>query len=131
MNAALETPVEPAVVSVPSPIALTSPARVSTAAGSSIAYTYKRFPLTIVRGDGVTLFDDAGNSYLDCMSGIATNALGYNDAGVNAAIVHRLGVVADRVGARDGQGSTEDGFRRTPRHAEGVRSCRMSTAELL
>ena len=90
MNAALETPVEPAVVPVPSPIALTPPAPVSTAVASSIAYTYKRFPLTIVRGDGVTLFDDAGNSYLDCMSGIATNALGYNDAGVNAAIAEAL-----------------------------------------
>ena len=92
MNAALETPVEPVMAPVPSPIA-TAPvpaAPVSAAAASSIAYTYKRFPLTIVRGDGVTLFDDAGNSYLDCMSGIATNALGYNDAGVNAAIAEAL-----------------------------------------
>jgi acetylornithine/N-succinyldiaminopimelate aminotransferase len=57
---------------------------------SSIAYTYKRFPLTIVRGEGVTLYDDAGRSYLDFMSGIATNAFGYNDAGVNGAIAEAL-----------------------------------------
>jgi acetylornithine/N-succinyldiaminopimelate aminotransferase len=88
MNAALAIAVEPSapdvpVPSVPAPVA-------STAATSSIAYTYKRFPLTIVRGDGVTLYDDAGRAYLDCMSGIATNALGYNDAGVNAAITEAL-----------------------------------------
>jgi acetylornithine/N-succinyldiaminopimelate aminotransferase len=81
MTPAVETELPPAVV--PVPVA-------TTVAGSSIAYTYKRFPLTIVRGDGVQLFDDAGRSYLDCMSGIATNALGYNDAGVNAAISEAL-----------------------------------------
>ena len=86
MNAALETPVRPSDASVPNPAA----PLMSAAAASSIAYTYKRFPLTIVRGDGVTLWDDAGTAYLDCMSGIATNALGYNDAGVNAAIAEAL-----------------------------------------
>jgi acetylornithine/N-succinyldiaminopimelate aminotransferase len=70
--------------------AVTVPDVPTSALPSSIAYTYKRFPLTIVRGDGVTLFDDAGNRYLDFMSGIATNALGYNDAGVNAAIADAL-----------------------------------------
>ena len=84
MNTALETPIAPSAnVTVPAAAAPTAPA-------SSIAYTYKRFPLTIVRGDGVTLYDDQGRSYLDCMSGIATNAFGYNDAGVNAAIVEAL-----------------------------------------
>ena len=87
MNAALETPIAPSAdVIVPTEPAVAAP----TAPASSIAYTYKRFPLTIVRGDGVTLYDDAGRSYLDCMSGIATNAFGYNDAGVNAAIAEAL-----------------------------------------
>ncbi len=96
MNAALAAPVAPSPVA-PSPVApltaaptpLTQPA-IAEHAPSSIAYTYKRFPLTVVRGDGVTLWDDAGRSYLDFMSGIATNALGYNDAGVNAAIAKGL-----------------------------------------
>ena len=87
MNAALATPIAPSsdgtVPAEPAVAAQTAPA-------SSIAYTYKRFPLTIVRGDGVTLYDDAGRSYLDCMSGIATNAFGYNDAGVNAAIAEAV-----------------------------------------
>ena len=88
MNAALATPVEP---STPDMTMLSAPVpAASTASPSSIAYTYKRFPLTIVRGEGVTLYDDAGRAYLDCMSGIATNALGYNDAGVNAAIAEAL-----------------------------------------
>ena len=88
MNAALATPVESSAPDRTTPSAGASLA--STAATSSIAYTYKRFPLTIVRGEGVTVYDDAGRAYLDCMSGIATNALGYNDAGVNAAIAEAL-----------------------------------------
>ena len=88
MNAGLVSPMSPPVLADASPVAAV-PVMPAVAA-SSIAYTYKRFPLTIVRGDGVTLFDDAGNAYLDCMSGIATNALGYNDAGINNAIAEAL-----------------------------------------
>jgi predicted acetylornithine/succinylornithine family transaminase len=44
----------------------------------------------IVRGDGVTLTDAEGKQYLDLASGIAVNALGYNDAGVKAAIATAL-----------------------------------------
>jgi acetylornithine/N-succinyldiaminopimelate aminotransferase len=84
MNATLMARATPSA----SPALVSLPAK--TAAESSIAYTYKRFPLTIVRGDGITLYDDAGRAYLDFMSGIATNALGYNDAGVNAAIAEAL-----------------------------------------
>lgn len=89
MNAALLTPVELTSSDVQAPVTAAAVATPSDVP-SSIAYTYKRFPLTIVRGDGVTLYDDAGRAYLDCMSGIATNALGYNDAGVNAAIGEAL-----------------------------------------
>ena len=88
MNAAIAIAPEPPVVTERKPLAAAPVA--PTVTPSSIAYTYKRFPLTIVRGDGVTLYDDKGNAYLDCMSGIATNALGYNDAGVNAAIAEAL-----------------------------------------
>ncbi len=88
MNAGLMIP-EALSLAEPSPAA-TAEQRATTAAGDNIAHTYKRFPVTMVRGEGVTLFDDAGNAYLDCMSGIATNAFGYNDAGVNAAIAAAL-----------------------------------------
>jgi acetylornithine/N-succinyldiaminopimelate aminotransferase len=89
MNAAIAIAPEPSVITEPEPVAAAPVAPAVTP--SSIAYTYKRFPLTIVRGDGVMLYDDKGNAYIDCMSGIATNALGYNDAGVNAAIAEALG----------------------------------------
>jgi predicted acetylornithine/succinylornithine family transaminase len=47
---------------------------------------YARPPFVIERGDGCTLYDTEGNAYLDCVSGIAVNALGYNDPGINQAI---------------------------------------------
>ena len=47
---------------------------------------YKRAPGHFTRGEGVYLFDDAGKRYLDFVSGIAVNALGYDDAGLKAAL---------------------------------------------
>jgi acetylornithine/N-succinyldiaminopimelate aminotransferase len=48
--------------------------------------TYRRAPMELVRGDGVRLFDADGRAYLDLASGIAVNALGYNDPGVRRAM---------------------------------------------
>ena len=48
--------------------------------------TYKRAPGEIVRGDGVYLVDADGKRYLDFVSGIAVNALGYGDPGLVAAL---------------------------------------------
>lgn len=42
-----------------------------------LAPLYNRFPLNIVRGEGVYVFDENGNRYLDFASGIAVNSLGY------------------------------------------------------
>ncbi len=47
---------------------------------------YRRAPLEIVRGEGVHVFDAEGRAYLDFVSGIAVNALGYGDDGIRAAI---------------------------------------------
>lgn len=44
----------------------------------SVLYTYDRFPINIVSGDGCYFFDDNGKQYLDFGAGIAVNALGYN-----------------------------------------------------
>jgi acetylornithine/N-succinyldiaminopimelate aminotransferase len=52
---------------------------------------YKRFPLEIVRGEGVRLFDADGRNYLDFTSGIGVNALGYDDAGIADAVRRALG----------------------------------------
>jgi predicted acetylornithine/succinylornithine family transaminase len=48
--------------------------------------TYKRPEMELVRGEGVYLFDAEGNRYLDFVSGIAVNALGYSDAGLRSAL---------------------------------------------
>jgi predicted acetylornithine/succinylornithine family transaminase len=53
---------------------------------SAILGTYKRAPVEFVRGSGVRLFDAEGKSYLDFVSGIAVNALGYGDAGLAQAM---------------------------------------------
>ena len=55
-------------------------------AESSILGTYKRAPVEFVRGSGVHLYDADGRGYLDFVSGIAVNALGYDDAGLKAAM---------------------------------------------
>ena len=47
---------------------------------------YRRTPLEIVRGEGVYVYDAEGRAYLDFVSGIAVNALGYGDEGLRGAI---------------------------------------------
>jgi acetylornithine/N-succinyldiaminopimelate aminotransferase len=47
---------------------------------------YKRAPMEVVRGEGVYLFDRDGTRYLDFVSGIAVNALGYGDPGLREAL---------------------------------------------
>jgi predicted acetylornithine/succinylornithine family transaminase len=47
---------------------------------------YRRAPLEIARGEGVFVYDADGRAYLDFVSGIAVNVLGYGDDGIRAAI---------------------------------------------
>jgi len=51
---------------------------------------YGRAPFVLARGEGSTLYDTEGRAYLDCVAGIAVNALGYNDAGVAQAMGESL-----------------------------------------
>src|SRR3954471_15567854 len=53
---------------------------------SALLGNYKRAPSELVDGDGVYLIDADGKRYLDFVSGIAVNALGYGDAGLKAAL---------------------------------------------
>ena len=48
--------------------------------------TYDRHPILLKRGEGVYLFDDAGNRYLDLLSGIGVSALGYGHPAILNAI---------------------------------------------
>ncbi|HQI75664.1 MAG TPA: acetylornithine/succinylornithine family transaminase, partial [Candidatus Latescibacteria bacterium] len=47
---------------------------------------YARADVVFERGEGVYLFDAEGERYLDCVSGLAVNALGYGDADVLEAL---------------------------------------------
>ena len=48
-----------------------------TAAGKYLANTYARFPIVLVKGQGVRLWDSEGKEYLDFVGGIAVDALGH------------------------------------------------------
>ncbi|NDL66915.1 aspartate aminotransferase family protein [Anaerotalea alkaliphila] len=51
---------------------------------------YKPFPVIFETGHGCTLVDDQGKSYLDFVSGIAVNALGYGNERLNKALKEQL-----------------------------------------
>jgi acetylornithine aminotransferase len=48
--------------------------------------TYSRFPITLVRGEGCRVWDEAGKEYLDFVGGIAVCALGHSSPVVTRAI---------------------------------------------
>jgi len=48
--------------------------------------TYKRAPLTLVRGDGCRVWDEQDKEYLDFVGGIAVCALGHSSPVISAAI---------------------------------------------
>ena len=56
------------------------------AATDAILGTYRRAPMEFVRGAGVELIDADGKAYLDFVAGIAVNALGYGDEGLERAM---------------------------------------------
>ena len=52
--------------------------------------TYASFPLVIDHGEGVYVYDDQGNKYLDFVAGIAVNTLGYQDEDYNNALIEQI-----------------------------------------
>ena len=54
---------------------------------------YARAPLAFERGEGVRLYTAEGEAYLDCMAGIAVNALGH----ANPILVEALKAQADKL----------------------------------
>jgi acetylornithine/N-succinyldiaminopimelate aminotransferase len=51
--------------------------------------TFKRLPLTLVEGRGVSVRDDAGREYLDLVAGIAVNLLGHSHPAVVQALAEQ------------------------------------------
>jgi 4-aminobutyrate aminotransferase-like enzyme len=52
--------------------------------------TYYQEPLALVRGEGMHVWDDAGNKYLDCFGGVLTVSVGHANPQVNRAIIEQL-----------------------------------------
>jgi acetylornithine/N-succinyldiaminopimelate aminotransferase len=78
---------------------------------SHLFNTYARMPISIVRGEGAWLFDEAGNRYLDAISGIGVCSLGHAHprlaeviADQAATLVHTANIVGlplqERLGER-------------------------------
>jgi acetylornithine/N-succinyldiaminopimelate aminotransferase len=65
----------------------------STQAAESklLLQTYERNPILFVSGQGVHLRDENGDDYLDLLSGIGVNALGYAHPAVEEAILRQSG----------------------------------------
>jgi acetylornithine aminotransferase len=55
--------------------------------------TYARFPLTLVRGKGLWVWDNEGRRYLDCVAGIAVCTLGHSDPVLRRNLSHQLGTL--------------------------------------
>lgn len=55
-----------------------------------VVQSYARPDFVLVRGEGMTLYDEKGNAYQDWVAGIAVNALGYGDPGITAAMQRQL-----------------------------------------
>ncbi|MFA6539967.1 MAG: aspartate aminotransferase family protein [Bacteroidota bacterium] len=53
-------------------------------------HTYKRLPLEVERGEGCYLFAKDGKKYLDMLSGLAVNALGYAHPAVIKAVDEQI-----------------------------------------
>ena len=55
--------------------------------------TYARQPVTLVKGEGVWLWDEHGKRYLDALAGIAVNGLGHAHPKLLAAITAQAGTL--------------------------------------
>ena len=77
-----------------------APARTKEPASGSAAEKHRRYlfpcvttyyesPLTIVRGEGMHVWDDAGRRYLDCFGGVLTVSVGHCHPEVTEAIVRQ------------------------------------------
>ncbi len=62
---------------------------VKAAEANLLLQTYERNPILFVGGEGVHLIDEEGNRYLDLLSGIGVNALGYGHPAIEQAIAEQ------------------------------------------
>src|SRR5688572_30016918 len=65
--------------------------RSSHMAASHLMNVYNRAEPLFVRGEGPWLYTESGEAWLDCVSGIATNALGHAHPVLRAALERQAG----------------------------------------
>ena len=63
--------------------------QIQAAESKLLLATYERNPLLMKSGEGVYLVDENGTRYLDLLSGIGVNALGYGHPAIEKAIVEQ------------------------------------------
>ena len=63
--------------------------QIKAAEATLLLPTYERNPLLFVSGEGVYLEDEHGDKYLDLLSGIGVNALGYAHPAIERAIAEQ------------------------------------------
>ena len=67
-----------------------SPVPAAPAPVSSVMDTYARYPLELVRGRGVWVWDREGRRYLDAVAGIAVCTLGHSDPVLRRSLCRQL-----------------------------------------
>jgi acetylornithine/N-succinyldiaminopimelate aminotransferase len=68
---------------------LTKLEQIKSAEARLLLHTYDRNPILFVGGEGVHLVDELGYHYLDLLSGIGVNALGYSHPAIERAIINQ------------------------------------------
>jgi acetylornithine/N-succinyldiaminopimelate aminotransferase len=71
---------------------------VTVPGASSVMSTYARYPLTLVRGEGTRVWDDAGDAYLDFAGALGVTAIGHGHPAWRRAVhdqVDRLDMVSN------------------------------------
>lgn len=63
--------------------------QIKAAESKLLLHTYDRNPILFVRGEGVHIIDENGEHYLDLLSGIGVNALGYGHPAIEQAIINQ------------------------------------------
>ena len=57
---------------------------------SYLLNVYQRFPITVEKGEGATIWDADGKKYIDCMGGYGVGLIGYSNKKVIAEIEEQL-----------------------------------------
>ena len=55
--------------------------------------TYGRYPLTLVKGSGATVWDDEGRAYTDFVAGVAVCSLGHAHPRLTAVLSDQAGIL--------------------------------------